>query len=96
MIPPVLDLVNHAYGFAGAPGSELRQHTLPAPQASLISALAQGVISGNIDWSLIKIGGLIGVTLIALNETLSRTTKHMSLPRWPSASGFISRPRAPS
>jgi putative OPT family oligopeptide transporter len=80
VIPPVLDLVNHAYGFAGAPGSELRQHTLPAPQASLISALAQGVISGNIDWSLIKIGGLIGVTLIALNETLSRTTKHMSLP----------------
>jgi putative OPT family oligopeptide transporter len=53
---------------------------LPAPQASLISALAQGVISGNIDWSLIRIGGLIGVTLIAINETLSRTTKHMSLP----------------
>jgi putative OPT family oligopeptide transporter len=80
VIPPVLDLVNHAYGFAGAPGSELRQHTLPAPQASLISSLAQGVISGDIDWSLIWIGALIGVAIIALNETLSRTTKHMSLP----------------
>ncbi|PYJ85656.1 MAG: oligopeptide transporter, OPT family, partial [Verrucomicrobia bacterium] len=80
VIPPVLDLVNHAYGFAGAPGSELREHTLPAPQAGLISSLAQGVISGEIDWSLIKIGGFIGVAIIVLNELLSRTTKHMSIP----------------
>jgi len=79
VIPPVLDLVNHAYGFAGAPGADPK-HALPAPQASLISALAQGVISGNIDWSLIRNGALIGVALIAANETLSRTTKHMSLP----------------
>src|SRR5205085_10835435 len=50
------------------------------PQAGLISALAKGVISGDIDWSLIKIGALIGVALIVVNETLSRTTKHMSLP----------------
>jgi len=25
VIPPVLDLVNHAYGFVGAPGAELRR-----------------------------------------------------------------------
>src|SRR4051812_19375326 len=80
VIPPVLDLVNHAYGFAGAPGTEGREHVLAAPQAGLISALAKGVISGDIDWSLIKIGALIGVALIVVNETLSRTTKHMSLP----------------
>jgi putative OPT family oligopeptide transporter len=80
VIPPVLDLVNHAYGFAGAPGSELREHTLPAPQAGLISALAEGVISSNIDWSLIRIGAFIGVGVIALNELLTRTTKRMSLP----------------
>src|SRR5438552_3551295 len=80
VIPPVLDLVNHAYGFAGAPGAELRPHALPAPQAGLISSLAQGVISADIDWSLIEIGAFIGVAIIALNELLSRTTKHMSLP----------------
>jgi putative OPT family oligopeptide transporter len=79
VIPPVLDLVNHAYGFAGAPGAD-PQRALPAPQAGLISSLAQGVISGEIDWGLIKIGALIGVILIATNETLSRTTKNMSLP----------------
>src|SRR5713226_7173775 len=80
VIPPVLDLVNHAYGFVGAPGAELRPHPLPAPQAGLISSLAQGVIAGDIDWSLIRIGGLIGVGIILLDEILARTTKHMRVP----------------
>src|SRR5437763_3584651 len=80
VIPPVLDLVNRAYGFVGAPGAELRPHPLPAPQAGLISSLAQGVISADIDWSLIRIGAWIGVAIIALNELLSRTTKHMRVP----------------
>jgi putative OPT family oligopeptide transporter len=80
VIPPVLDLVNHAYGFVGAPGAELRPHPLPAPQAGLISSLAQGVISGEIDWSLIRIGGLIGAGIILLDEILARTTKHMRIP----------------
>ncbi len=80
VIPPVLDLVNHAYGFVGAPGAELRPHPLPAPQAGLISSLAQGVIAADIDWSLIRIGGLIGVGIILLDEILARTTKHMRIP----------------
>jgi putative OPT family oligopeptide transporter len=80
VIPPVLDLVNHAYGFVGAPGAELRPNPLPAPQAGLISSLAQGVIAADIDWSLIRIGGLIGVGVILLDEILARTTRHMRVP----------------
>src|SRR5437667_3037241 len=80
VIPPVLDLVNHAYGFVGAPGAEARSHPLPAPQAGLISSLAQGVIAGDIDWSLIRIGGMIGVGIILLDEILARTTRHMRVP----------------
>ena len=80
VIPPVLDLVNHAYGFVGAPGAELRPHPLPAPQAGLISSLAQGVIAADIDWSLIRVGALIGAAIILLDEILARTTKHMRLP----------------
>jgi putative OPT family oligopeptide transporter len=80
VIPPVLDLVNHAYGFVGAPGAEARAHPLPAPQAGLISSLAQGVIAGDIDWSLIRIGGMIGVGIILLDEILARTTRHMRVP----------------
>ncbi|MEO7149541.1 MAG: oligopeptide transporter, OPT family [Rhodanobacteraceae bacterium] len=79
VIPPVLDLLNHAYGFLGAPGADPAR-ALPAPQAGLISALAQGVITGNIDWSLIGIGAAIGVGVIILDEILRRTGKSVSLP----------------
>jgi putative OPT family oligopeptide transporter len=78
IIPPILDLLNHAYGFAGAPGMH-HEHPLPAPQAGLISALAQGVIQNNVDWSLIKIGALIGVLVIAADEILRRATKSAHL-----------------
>src|SRR5438045_7419921 len=72
--------MNHAYGFMGAPGAELRPNPLPAPQAGLISSLAQGVIAADIDWSLIRTGGLIGVFIILLDEILARTTRHMRVP----------------
>ncbi len=78
IIPPILDLLNHAYGFVGAPGPQ-RANALPAPQAGLISALAQGVIKNNIDWSLIEIGAAIGVVMIIIDEVLRRTTKSAHL-----------------
>jgi len=79
VIPPVLDLLNKAYGFAGMPGVDPTV-ALAAPQAGLISALAQGVIQGNIDWSLIMLGGGIGVALIVLDAVLGRSTKSAALP----------------
>ena len=80
VIPPVLNLVNQAYGFVGAPGAELRPNPLPAPQAGLISSLAQGVIAADIDWSLIRMGAYIGVAIIVLDAILAKTTKHMRVP----------------
>lgn len=79
VIPPVLGLLNEAYGFLGAPGVN-PAHALPAPQAGLISALAQGVIQNNIDWSLIIIGAVIGAGLIVLDAILAGTTKSVRLP----------------
>jgi putative OPT family oligopeptide transporter len=72
-------LLQQAYGFVGAPGAD-PSRALPAPQAGLISALAQGVIQSNIDWSLIGIGGGIGIASIVLNEILARTAKSVRLP----------------
>lgn len=63
VIPPILDLLNRAYGFGGAKG-------LPAPQATLISALAKGVIGGQLDWHLIGIGALTGTLIVAVDEIL--------------------------
>src|SRR5438477_5940644 len=80
VIPPVLNLVNQAYGFLGAPGADLRPNPLPAPQAGLISSLAQGVIAANIDWSLIRMGAYIGIAIIVLDAILGKTTKHMRVP----------------
>lgn len=79
VIPPILDLLNKAYGFAGAPnlGTTAAQ-PLPAPQATLISALAKGVIGGQIDWRLIGIGAIVGATVVAIDEVLR--TKRLALP----------------
>ncbi len=71
VIPPILDLLNHAYGFGGVSG-------LPAPQATLISALAKGVIGHLLDWHLIEIGALVGAVIVAADELLRR--RNLALP----------------
>jgi putative OPT family oligopeptide transporter len=79
VIPPVLDLVNKAYGFAGAPGATA--HALPAPQAGLISALAQAVIQNDPEkWHLMGWGALVGAVIIMFDWLLSKTTRSMRLP----------------
>ncbi|MFX7776298.1 OPT/YSL family transporter, partial [Acinetobacter baumannii] len=39
-----------------------------------ISALAKGVIQGDLSWNLIGIGALIGVACIVVDEVLKRST----------------------
>ncbi|MDX8358245.1 OPT family oligopeptide transporter [Sphingopyxis terrae] len=73
IIPPVLDLLNKAFGFAGAAGAGA--NALPAPQAALISALAKGVLGGDLRWDLIGYGALIGAAIIAADEILGRMGK---------------------
>jgi putative OPT family oligopeptide transporter len=76
VIPPVLNLLARAYGFAGAANvGVVAAHPLPAPQATLISALAQGVIGGNLDWKMIGIGALVGLAIIVLDEVLGLARK---------------------
>ena len=77
VIPPILDLLNTAFGFQGVPGA--KETALAAPQAALISAIAQGVLGGNLDWNLIGIGALIGVAVVIIDEAL-KATKRGSMP----------------
>jgi putative OPT family oligopeptide transporter len=71
VVPFVLNLLAKAYGFAGAANvGVVAPNPLPAPQATLISALAQGVIGGNLEWKMIGIGAIVGVGLILLDATL--------------------------
>lgn len=77
VIPPILDVLNTAFTFQGAPGA--KPTALAAPQAQLISAIAQGVLGGNLDWNLIAIGAGIGVVVVIIDEAL-RKTKRGALP----------------
>jgi putative OPT family oligopeptide transporter len=82
VIPPVLDLLQQAYGFAGAPlaaGMD-PDKTLGAPQAVLMATLATGILAGQLDWSMLGIGALVGVALVLVDETLKRSTRRLRLP----------------
>jgi putative OPT family oligopeptide transporter len=77
VVPPVLNLLYLAFGFAGMPGAG--PNALAAPQAALISALAQGVLGGNLNWTMISWGAAAGVVLVILDEIMGRA-KLLRLP----------------
>ena len=73
VVPPVLNLLGSTLGFAGAPGAG--PNALAAPQAALISALAKGVLGGNLNWAMIGYGALTGVLVILADELLGKAGK---------------------
>jgi putative OPT family oligopeptide transporter len=72
VIPPILDMINRAFGFAGSPMHGVTGQPLAAPQATLLSTLAKGVITGDVRWDLIFYGALIGIAVILIDELLVR------------------------
>ncbi len=79
VIPPILDLLNTAFTFQGAPGA--KPVALAAPQAAIISTIAQGVLGGSLDWGLIGEGAIIGVVAVIFDEALKRSSRgRMHLP----------------
>lgn len=79
VIPPILDLMNTAFTFEGAPGA--KETALAAPQAAIISTIAQGVLGGSLDWGLIRQGAIIGVVAVIVDEALKRSSnKRLHLP----------------
>jgi putative OPT family oligopeptide transporter len=79
VIPPILDLMNTAFTFQGAPNA--KDTALAAPQAAIISTTAQGVLGGNLDWPMIQQGAIIGVVAVIIDEALKRfSNKRLHLP----------------
>lgn len=70
VVPPVMQLLYTSFGFAGMPGAG--PNALAAPQAALISALAQGVLGGDLNWTMIGWGALAGGVAVVLDEALGR------------------------
>ncbi|HWY64312.1 MAG TPA: oligopeptide transporter, OPT family [Rhizomicrobium sp.] len=70
-VPIVLNLLAQAYGFSGAPNLHaIASRPLAAPQANLMAALAQGVIGGKLNWSMIEVGAAVGAGIVLLDEFL--------------------------
>ncbi|GLS00835.1 oligopeptide transporter, OPT family protein [Brevundimonas denitrificans] len=88
VIPLILNLLNKAFGFEGGPVG-IADEPLAAPQATLISALARGVIGGDLRWDLIGLGAAIGVVIIVLDAVLNGATRgRMKLPPLAVGIGF--------
>ena len=88
VIPLILNLLNQAFGFEGGPKG-IADEPLAAPQATLISALAKGVIGGDLRWDLIGLGAAIGAVIIVLDAVLNASTKgRMKLPPLAVGIGF--------
>lgn len=76
VIAPVLEMLYHAYGFTGALPRENMDpaQALAAPQATLMTTIAQGIFSGQLEWGYIFTGIGLGVLLIIADTWLKRST----------------------
>lgn len=74
VISPVLELLYNAYGFPGAlprAGMDAAQ-ALSAPQATLMTAIATGIFTHQLQWNMVIAGIVIGVLLIAVDWALKQ------------------------
>lgn len=81
IIAPVLQLLYEAYGFTGAmphPGMDTSQ-ALGAPQATLMTAIADGIFHHQMQWGMLFDGIVVGIVVIIIDSLLRRTGR-ASLP----------------
>ena len=68
----VLTLLHEAYGIGSS--------DLPAPQAVLMTSVANGVFSGNLEWGMIYAGAMLGVFIIMLDQYQLRRGAEFRVP----------------
>ena len=77
---PVMGLLHNQYGI----GDGLR-----APQATLFASLTEGFFGeGDLPWTMVQIGAVVGVAIIAIDAVLQRTGKDIRLHIMPIAVGI--------
>lgn len=75
VLAPILDLLFQAYGLGDIfprEGMDPSQ-ALQAPQATLMSSVADGVFRQDLPWNMITIGALIAAAIIVLDKYLERS-----------------------
>lgn len=68
----VLDILHTAYTIGSA--------DFPAPQATLMKSVAEGVFSGGLPWEMVKAGAVIGIIIIILDVIQERRGASFRLP----------------
>ncbi|MDF7670547.1 oligopeptide transporter, OPT family [Orbaceae bacterium ESL0721] len=82
IIAPTLDILYQAYGFTGAiprPDMDISQ-VLTAPQATLMTTIATGIFSHNLQWTMILIGLVLGAVIIIIDLILAKSGSTFRLP----------------
>ena len=82
VIAPILEILYNAYGFTGAvPRTNMDPtQVLAAPQATLMTTIAKGIFSHNLDWTMILIGLAVGATVIIIDLILAKKKTKFRLP----------------
>lgn len=78
VIPFVLNVLLEAWGM-GAPTAEY-PNSLTAPQATLMQSVAQGIFGGNLPWTMVYIGGVIGIVVIVIDQYLKSKGSTFRMP----------------
>lgn len=78
VLAPVLSLLLNAYGI-GVP-TEAHPNPLPAPQASLMAAVADGVFGGDLPWPMVALGAAAATAVIAADEWLRARGSSFRMP----------------
>ncbi|MEP0367186.1 MAG: oligopeptide transporter, OPT family [Cyclobacteriaceae bacterium] len=78
LIAPVLNLLLESKGI----GSPTLDHPDPltAPQATLMMSVASGIFGGELPWTIISIGGAIGVAIIIADQYLKKINSNFRMP----------------
>ena len=81
VIGPIFELLFQAYGMGGVfPHAGMNaSQSLSAPQASLMAAVAQGVLTHNLNWSMVNLGIAVGFGVIVL-DLVSRHLRGIRFP----------------
>ncbi len=86
IMAPVLTVLAEAYGI-GAPTAE-HPNPLSAPQATLMASVAKGLFGGELPWTIIIIGGVIGAAIIGVDEALKAKGSSFRVPVLAAAIGI--------
>lgn len=70
VMAPVLNLLLEAYGIGAA--TTAHPQSLSAPQATLMASVAQGVFHGGLPWTMVIIGMVVAIVIIAYDVWLEK------------------------